>query len=126
MWSDSEDFAILADMYQIRIKVITTKGVMDERPTVNWIYPDKKMAEFAELKNVELEDMVLLHENDSHFNLIVSGESDLATLGSLSYRFNMGPMLKDTNEEKEEKEEKEESVDSETELVEEPIDNNVK
>ena len=42
MWSDSEDFAILADMYQINIKVITTKGLMDEHPTVNWIYPDRK------------------------------------------------------------------------------------
>ena len=26
MWSDSEDLAILADMFQIRIKIITTKG----------------------------------------------------------------------------------------------------
>ena len=25
MWSDSEDFKILADMYQIRIKIVTTK-----------------------------------------------------------------------------------------------------
>ena len=48
--------------------------------------------------------MVLFHENDNHFNLIVSEESDLATLGSLSYRFNVGPILTidDTIEEEDE------------------------
>ena len=88
MWSDSEDLAIIADMFQINIKVITTKGPQDENPTVNWIYADESLKEFAELKNVEMDDMVLLHENDIHFNLIISKESDLAQFGSLSYRFN--------------------------------------
>ena len=27
MWRDSEDLAVISDMYQIQIKVITTKGV---------------------------------------------------------------------------------------------------
>ena len=31
-------------------------------PTVNWFYPDKSMEKFAELSNVEQNDMVLLHE----------------------------------------------------------------
>ena len=85
MWSDSEGLAIIADMYQIKIKIITTKGMHDDKPTENWIYPDLKMAEFAELKGVDIDDMVLLHENDVHFNLVVAGDSDLATQGSLSY-----------------------------------------
>ena len=55
------------------------------------------MVKYAELKNVQLDDMVILHENDTHFNLIVSKDSDLATLGSLSYRFNIGPMEKKTS-----------------------------
>ena len=38
--------------------------------------------------------------HDSHFNLDVSGDSDLATLGSLSYRFNIGPIIKTVNIEK--------------------------
>jgi hypothetical protein len=42
MWTDSEDLAILADMYQFRIKVITSKGEADKNPTINWIYPDEK------------------------------------------------------------------------------------
>ena len=93
MWSDSEDFAILADMYQLKIKIITVKDSMDKNPTVNRIHPDEKMKEFAELNNVELDEMVLLHQTDNHFNLIVSKDSDLAKYGSLSYRFNVGPTM---------------------------------
>ena len=104
MWSDSEDLAVLADMYQIKIKVITTKGEMDDKPTVNWITPDPAMTEYAELKEIGMEEMILLHEKDMHFNLVVPGDSDLATLGSLSYRFNIGPMLNRTEKVKENEE----------------------
>ena len=93
MWSDSEDLAILADIYQLKIKIITTKGHDDKTPTVNWIYPDTDFGKFAELKDVKLNDMILLHEDDNHFNLIVNNRSDLAVMGSLSYRFNVGPMM---------------------------------
>ena len=97
MWSDSEDFAVISDMYQIRIKIITTKGPTDENPTVNWILPDEDMKEHAELKGVHLDEMVLFHENDMHFNLIVSENDDLVTMGSLSYRTNIGPYMKSTD-----------------------------
>ena len=61
MWSDSVDLVVIADMYQVNIKVITIKSMNDMKPSVNWFHPDKNMAKFAELKNVELNDMVLLH-----------------------------------------------------------------
>ena len=73
-------------MFQLKIKIITTKGPSDKNPSVNWISPDEKMAEYAELKNVELGEMVLLHENDSHF----------AIVGSLSNRFHVGPHVEET------------------------------
>ena len=101
MWSDSVDLVVIADMYQVNIKVITIKSSTDVNPTVNWFHPDKMMAKFAELNNVEQNDMVLLHEDDSHFNLIISKDSDLAKLGSLSYRFNVGPLMKKDVEESE-------------------------
>ena len=107
MWTDCEDLIVISDMYQVTIKVITTKGLNDMSPRVNIIKPDEEMKKFAEIKNVEMEEMVLLHENDSHFNLVVSGDSELATLGSLSFRTNIGPMTKDTEEKKEEKEDNE-------------------
>ena len=93
MWSDSDDLAILADMQKLKLKIITTKGHDDKNPTVNWIYPDTELGKFAELKDVKLNDMILLHEDDNHFNLIVNNRSDLAVMGSLSYRFNVGPMM---------------------------------
>ena len=37
--------------------------------------------------------MVLKHEDELHYNLIVSKGSDLAQSGSLSYRFNVGPIM---------------------------------
>ena len=71
MWSDGEDFHVISDMFQITIKVITTKGPNDQSPSVNWINPDMNLKDFAEL-SVKMNDMVLLHENDTHFNLILT------------------------------------------------------
>ena len=89
MWSDSEDLKIISDLYQIGIKIITTKGSTDNNPIVNWIQPDKDMNEVAELKNVKIEDMVLLHEYDNHFDLVVSKNSDLIEYGGLSDRIDV-------------------------------------
>ena len=104
MWTDCEDLAVLADMYQFRIKVVTTKGSDDVNVSTTWIYPEQTMEKFAELTNVKLDDMALLHENNTHFNLIVNKNSDLSVLGSLSHRFKVGPLDEcvETNEEKKE------------------------
>ena len=98
MWTDSEDLIVVADMYQLKIQVISTTGENDKNPRVYWILPDEEMKQFAELKDVELDDMTLLHERDTHFNLIVAKDSDLAKVGSLSFRSNIGPCVdvKDT------------------------------
>ena len=104
MWSDSEDLSILSDLYQMKIKIITTKGINDKSPTVNWIFPDEGLKAFSDFTGTKINDMTLLHENDNHFNLVISENSDLAKLGSLSYRHNVGPMLKRNNEIKQNKE----------------------
>ena len=93
MWTDCEDLVVVADMFQVKIKVITMKGENDENPTENWIYPDDQMKEFAELTDVKIDDIVLLHENDTHFNLIIDKDNDLAKVGSLSFMTNMGPLM---------------------------------
>ena len=113
MWTDSEDLAVISDMYQVKIKIITTRGEADKNPTVNNIMPNEEMKEFSELKNVELGEMVLFHENNSHFNLIVSENSELAKLGSLSFRANIGPLTLFSTEDEKEMDEntKEDSVD---------------
>ena len=118
IWSDSEDLSIISDIYQIKIKVITTKGTNDKSPTVNWIFPDESLKVFSEFTKVEMNDMTLLHENDMHFNLVISKNSDLAKLGSLSYRYNVGPLLKRNEEEKDKKEKEDNVKDKDTEIVE--------
>ena len=99
MWSDSEDLAVISDMYQVNIKIITTKGAKDEHPRVNYIVPDEEMKEHAELKHAMFDEMVLFHEDDMHFNLIVSEDNDLVTKGSLSYRTNIGPFMNNVDKE---------------------------
>ena len=125
MWTDSEDLAVICDLYQVNIKVITTKGENDENPTVNHIAPDEGMKEFSELKGVKFEEMVLLHQEDCHFDLIVSKNSNLATVGSLSYRSNIGPLIDQNecdeesaiDEEKPEVEEDHKKIEPETDKI---------
>ena len=118
IWSDSEDLSIIADIYQIKIKVITTKGKNDKNPIVNWIFPEESLKVFSDFTKADINDMTLLHENDIHFNLVISKNSDLAKLGSLSYRFNVGPLLKRNEEEKENNETEDNVKDMDTEMVE--------
>ena len=47
------------------------------------------MKEFAELKNVDIDTMVLFHENDCHFNLVISKHSELALKGSITSRLDV-------------------------------------
>ena len=86
--------------------MITTKGNADKSPSVTLIYPNTELKKFAELSDVDINDMVLFHKNDNHFNLVVNKDSDLATLGSLSYHYDFGPMLVN-NDEPDKKHEKE-------------------
>ena len=58
------------------------------------------MEEFAELKNVALDIMVLFHENDCHFNLVIDKTSDLAIQGSISTRLDVVMFENDKNVEK--------------------------
>ena len=115
MWTDSEDLAVVSDMYQVKIKVITTKGEEDKNPIVNYICPDETLKESSELKNVELDEIVLLHQEDCHFDLIISKDNDLATKGSLSYRSNIGPLLEVNDEEVGDKEEEDSLKNGSTE-----------
>ena len=59
MWTDSEDLAVLSDMYQIKIQIITNRGPNKE-PTINWIYPDTDMAKHASMTaKLKREDLIL-------------------------------------------------------------------
>ena len=84
LWSDSEDLHVMANLYQMRIQVITTKGTQDTHPTVNWIGPDEELSAHKMLPEGTVKDMRLIHYDDCHYNLIISKDDDIALYGALS------------------------------------------
>ena len=55
--------------------------------TVNWIGPDPEMKAFQILPEGTVPDMTLIHYDEVHYNLVISKDSDLATVGTLSQWF---------------------------------------
>ena len=43
LWSDSKELLAIANLYQIEIKVITTKGPEDPNPTLNTVGPTEEL-----------------------------------------------------------------------------------
>ena len=68
LWSDSEDLQLMSNLYQMRIKVITTSGETDSNPLVNWIGPDQDMDAFKLLPEGKVPEMILLHYDEQHYN----------------------------------------------------------
>ena len=67
----------MSNLYQMNIKVITTKGPHDENPYVTWITPDPDLNDYKFLPKGTVPDMVLVNYEDKHFNLIISKDSEL-------------------------------------------------
>ena len=63
----------------MNIKVITTKDQDDPNPRVNMIGPDPVLQQFALLPSGTVPEMILIHNDDSHFDLLVSMKSRLAS-----------------------------------------------
>ena len=76
LWSDYEELHAISNLYQIKIKVISLASP-DSIPVVNMIGPEPELAPFANLPAGIVPDMVLLHSNNSHFDLVVHKESRL-------------------------------------------------
>ena len=84
LWSDSEDLQLMANLYQMKIKIITTKGENDQNPSVNFIGLDPGLKEHQLLPEGVVPEMVLLHYDQTHYNLIISKDSPLAMQGTLT------------------------------------------
>ena len=84
LWSDSEDLQVMANLYQMKINVISIKDDSDENPSVNFIGPDPELSGFRLLPAGKVPDMTLLHYGQQHYNLIVSKDSDLVKKGTLT------------------------------------------
>ena len=84
LWTDSEDLQAMSNLYQMMIKIITTKGDNDTNSRVNWIGPDPELSAFKMLPEGIVPEMVLIHYEDVHYNLVIDADSDLAQFGALS------------------------------------------
>ena len=74
----------MANMYQMQIKVITSKGPEDSQPTVNMIGPDSELNNFKWIPEGKVTDMTLLHYDELHYNIIISKDDHIAKFGTLS------------------------------------------
>ena len=86
MWRGHEDFSAVCSTYQLKIKIITIKSENDKNPTVNTIEPNPVLAGFSEFPTGLIPEMLLLHEENSHYNLIIPKSSMLAKEGGLDYQ----------------------------------------
>ena len=78
LWSDNEELIAIANLYQIDIDIIKTKGPDDKNPSLNKIKADSKLAEFAILPKGKVQNMTLINTNESHYDLIISKTSRIA------------------------------------------------
>ena len=88
LWTDSEDLQLMSNLYQMRIKVITTKSDDDFNPAVNWIGPDQEMNEYKLLPEGIVPEMALIYYDEVHYNLVISKDSVLAKVGTLYKQMN--------------------------------------
>ena len=88
MWRDHEDFSLLSSLYQCNIKIITISGQNDPYPKVNMIEPNPELKSMNKYPKGYVPDLVLLHEKDLHYNLIIPKNSRLAMDGGLDFQRN--------------------------------------
>ena len=84
MWRGEEDFTVLCSLYEFKIKIITLDG--EREPSVTYIEPNPVLVRFSDFPDGKVPDMVVLHQKDVHYDLIVPDDSVLAIEGGLDYR----------------------------------------
>ena len=83
MWRGHEDFVIIANAYQIKITIITVRGIYDENPEIRIIEPNPELQKYAEIAPGKIPDMTIFHEHNVHYSLIIPKNCRLAENGSL-------------------------------------------
>ena len=86
MWRGHEDFAVISNTYQLKIKIITIQSDDDDMPSVTVIEPNPKFEKCSEVQAGKIPDMTVLHHFNSHYSLIVPSNCWLAQNGGLDYQ----------------------------------------
>ena len=77
MWRGEEDFTVLCSLYKFKIKIITLDGECE--PSVSYIEPNPVLVRFSDFPEGKVPEMVILHQKDVHYDLIVPEDSVLAS-----------------------------------------------
>ena len=84
MWRGEEDFTVLCSLYKFNIKIITLNG--ESEPSISYVEPNPVLMRFSDFPEGKVPDMMILHQKDVHYDLIVHKDSLLATEGGLDYQ----------------------------------------
>ena len=84
MWMDHFGLQIVSNMYQISVHILTTGVIGLKEPSARWTHlePDTRLSSFSTIHK-GLPDMWLLHVDETHFDLLIRKDSDLADIGSI-------------------------------------------
>ena len=82
MWMDHQGLQVVANMYQISVHILTTGVLGMKEPRARWthIVPDDRLSSFSTIHK-GLPDMWLMHVDETHFDLLIRKDSDLAVEG---------------------------------------------
>ena len=72
LWSDSVDLHALCNMYNMKIKIVTTYSAGNIEPKVYWCDPDPEMDDSRLIPQGVVADITLINYDEKHFNLVIS------------------------------------------------------
>ena len=73
LWVDHQDLQVVANIYQMKIHILTVGVEGMEEPKARWTHldPDRRLEAFKEIDSNLVGDMWLLHKDSTHFDLII-------------------------------------------------------
>ena len=127
MWRGHEDFTIIANAYQIRITIITIKGMHDKNPETKIIEPNPDFQKYSEVAPGTIKDMIILHEHNVHYSLIIPRDCRLAENGSLDLQRseNAEKVVKFSDEKANNESTKEVTIPEDSKLIAEDVDKQI-
>ena len=80
LWADHHDLQIVANAYGIKVHILTVGVVSKDGPKARWTHldPDGRLGSLDANASKMYGDIWLLHQDSTHFDLIIKNDSILA------------------------------------------------
>ena len=82
MWMEHQGWQVVANMYKININILTLLPRGGPRARWTYIVPDERLSSFSKVHQ-GLPDMWIMHVDETHYDLMVHRESELAKEGTI-------------------------------------------